>query len=63
MVQNDPEPIVVKETPAFTNNTTNSSDFEEDIFSKIEKLAALKDKNILSIEEFENKKGELLSRL
>ncbi|MGJ8745949.1 SHOCT domain-containing protein [Polaribacter sp.] len=63
LVQNDLEPIVVKETPAFTNNTTNTSDFEEDIFSKIEKLAALKDKNILSIEEFENKKGELLSRL
>lgn len=40
-----------------------ASAFEEDIFVKIEKLAALKDKNILSVEEFENKKAELLSRL
>lgn len=45
------------------NNTDNSNTFENDIFSKIEKLAALKDKGILSVEEFENKKVELLSRL
>jgi hypothetical protein len=59
VVQNEPAPIV----PVFTNNTTNNSDLEEDIFEKIEKLAALKDKNILSVEEFENKKTDLLSRL
>ncbi|WP_366183956.1 SHOCT domain-containing protein [Flavobacterium ovatum] len=52
--------IVEEPAPVFTNN---KSDFEEDIFVKIEKLAALKDKNILSIEEFENKKVDLLSRL
>ncbi|UZR95776.1 SHOCT domain-containing protein [Chondrinema litorale] len=36
---------------------------EEDIFGKIEKLAGLKDKGILTQEEFESKKSELLSRL
>ena len=58
-VQNQ-APIVEVPAQVFTNNT---SDFEEDIFVKIEKLAGLKDKNILSIEEFENKKADLLSRL
>ncbi|XMO87100.1 SHOCT domain-containing protein [Algibacter sp. AS12] len=48
-------------TPAQTE--VNNTAFEEDIFVKIEKLAALKDKSILSVEEFENKKAELLSRL
>ncbi|MGJ8760412.1 MAG: SHOCT domain-containing protein [Polaribacter sp.] len=41
----------------------NNSAFEEDIFVKIEKLAGLKDKGILSVEEFENKKSDLLNRL
>lgn len=36
---------------------------EEDIFLKIEKLADLKNKGILSKEEFDTKKSELLSRL
>ncbi len=44
------------------DNTTNNN-VEEDIFMKIEKIAGLKDKGILSAEEFENKKSELLSRL
>jgi hypothetical protein len=35
----------------------------QDIFATIEKLAALRDKNILSEEEFSAKKAELLSRL
>jgi len=43
--------------------TNNNSVFEEDIFSKIEKLAGLKDKGILTTEEFENKKADLLDRL
>lgn len=47
--------------PAPANINTN--DFEEDIFGKIEKLASLKDKNIITVEEFENKKADLLSRL
>lgn len=56
MVQNEPAPFV----PEF-NNT--NSDLEEDIFAKIEKLAGLKDKGILSEEEFSNKKIDLLNRL
>lgn len=36
---------------------------EEDIFEKIEKLASLKEKGILSEAEFEEKKKELLARL
>ncbi|MGI0015043.1 MAG: SHOCT domain-containing protein, partial [Nitrososphaera sp.] len=36
---------------------------EEDVFSKIERLAELKQKGILSEEEFAAKKAELLSRL
>ncbi|MDO6761336.1 SHOCT domain-containing protein [Tamlana sp. 2_MG-2023] len=42
---------------------TTQTDFEEDIFAKIEKLASLKDKGILSEDEFTSKKTELLSRL
>ncbi|SDR92272.1 Short C-terminal domain-containing protein [Polaribacter sp. KT25b] len=49
--------------PAESNNNVNNSAFEEDIFGKIEKLAGLKDKGILSTEEFENKKIDLLNRL
>lgn len=44
------------------NNNSNTA-FEEDIFMKIEKVAALKDKGILTEQEFENKKADLLSRL
>lgn len=43
--------------------SNNNSHLEEDIFDKIERLAGLKDKNILSVEEFESKKADLLSRL
>ena len=53
-VQNIQEPVQM--------NTMNS-DFEEDIFGKIEKLATLKEKGILSVEELEKKKTDLLSRL
>ena len=60
--QNQPEPIILESAPVL-NNTNNTTDFEEDIFSKIEKLAALKNKEILTVSEFENKKAELLSRL
>ncbi len=62
IIQNQPIEQIVQEIPvALTNNTVN--DFEEDIFVKIEKIAALKDKGILTVAEFENKKSELLSRL
>lgn len=36
---------------------------EEDIATQIEKLASLKEKNIISYEEFKAKKKELLDRL
>ena len=36
---------------------------EDNIFEKIEKLAILKDKQIITVEEFENKKKELLSKI
>jgi hypothetical protein len=41
----------------------NQSVQEEDIFAKIERLAALKQKGVISEEEFATKKAELLSRL
>ncbi|WP_299779152.1 SHOCT domain-containing protein [uncultured Formosa sp.] len=40
-----------------------NSELEEDIFNKIEKLAGLKDKGILTQDEFNSKKTDLLSRL
>lgn len=46
-------------TPQFSENTAQ----ETDIFAKIEKLADLKQKGILSENEFSAKKAELLSRL
>ncbi|WP_299060939.1 SHOCT domain-containing protein [uncultured Polaribacter sp.] len=55
IIPNKPEPI--------QEFTTNNNGLEEDIFDKIEKLAGLKDKGILSKEEFNTKKTELLSRL
>ncbi|MDO7137653.1 SHOCT domain-containing protein [Algibacter lectus] len=65
IIQNEPEPIFVEQAPVNANNNSynNNSALEEDIFMKIEKLADLKKKDILSVEEFENKKAELLSRL
>lgn len=44
-------------------NTVSNSNVDEDIFAKIEKLAGLKDKNIISVDEFENRKSALLDRL
>ena len=51
-------------TNSYNNNQNNSfNDSEQDIFGKIEKLAGLKDKGILSVEEFQSKKADLLARL
>lgn len=64
IVNNQQEPTFVEQIIApIQQEVNNANDFEEDIFVKIEKLAALKDKSILSIDEFESKKAELLSRL
>ena len=41
----------------------SASAADGDVFAAIEKLAALRDKNILSEEEFSKKKAELLSRI
>ena len=57
---NQNEQIIPDSTQVFTDN---NSDLEGDIFGKIEKLATLKDKGILSVDEFENKKSDLLNRL
>ncbi|WP_405605071.1 SHOCT domain-containing protein [Polaribacter sp. Asnod1-A03] len=53
VINNEPVQEFVEQTSAV----------EEDIFAKIEKLAGLKDKGILSNVEFDNKKTDLLSRL
>jgi hypothetical protein len=42
---------------------TDETVAKEDIFAKIERLAELKEKNILSEEEFATKKAELLSKI
>lgn len=44
-------------------NVSDSSKNNEDIYSEIERLSALKDKGILTEEEFSKKKAELLSRI
>jgi hypothetical protein len=61
VVENIVAPIA--DAPMQAVNNTSNNAFEEDVFDKIEKLAGLKDKGILSVEEFENKKTDLLNRL
>ena len=51
------------EKPPRTGSDTPAGSQETDIFSKIERLADLKQKGILSEEEFAAKKAELLKRL
>ncbi|MGR8965066.1 SHOCT domain-containing protein [Rhizobium leguminosarum] len=46
-----------------SNQTRSFANLEEDIFDKIERLASLHAKGILTDKEFEAKKSELLSRL
>ncbi|HEX5656185.1 MAG TPA: SHOCT domain-containing protein [Polyangiales bacterium] len=45
------------------SSSSSSSDNEADIFAKIEKLANLRQKGVLSDDEFNAKKAELLSRI
>jgi len=67
-VDNEPVQKPVQSQPA-TDNIQQSPDNlqavnnESDIFSAIEKLAALKEKGILTDSEYSSKKAELLSRL
>ncbi len=62
------QPIIespIKDTNSMIKNevVNKVNAAEEDIFDKIERLAGLKDKGILSENEFDSKKIELLSRL
>lgn len=47
----------------FAKNAQNKKDSDDDIISSIERLAKLKDTGIITQEEFEKKKLELLSRI
>jgi hypothetical protein len=61
-----PPPPVYSDTPApqsFPPASQQGSQSSDDIFNRIERLAELHQKNILSSEEFAAKKAELLSRL
>ncbi|EDY82588.1 hypothetical protein VDG1235_2211 [Verrucomicrobiia bacterium DG1235] len=49
--------------PTNVQMSASSDANEQDIFNKIERLAALKEKGILTDEEFSSKKAELLQRL
>ena len=62
-VQQQPAQIIQEPIQEVAQNNNTNTAFEEDIFMKIEKVAALKDKGILTEQEFENKKADLLSRL
>lgn len=62
-VGQQPEPILQEPIQQNAQNNTTNTNFEEDIFMKIEKIAGLKDKGILTEQEFENKKADLLNRL
>ena len=49
--------------PAIEQDSSPTKEQESDIFTAIERLGGLRDKGLLSEEEFANKKSELLSRL
>ena len=59
-MQHQPQPA-----PSFQANVVNApfTNQESDVFGAIEKLAALKDKGILTDTEYSTKKAELLARL
>jgi hypothetical protein len=51
------------EQPNFQRDESQATVDEQDIFNKIERLATLKEKGILTEDEFSSKKAELLQRL
>ena len=63
IVPQQPAQIIQEPIQEVAQNNNANTAFEEDIFMKIEKIAGLKDKGILTAQEFENKKADLLSRL
>jgi hypothetical protein len=60
-----PAPAAPSYSPSFTPSPTtySSASADGDIFSRIEKLADLQTRGILSVQEFAAKKAELLSRI
>ena len=67
-IDNEPVQKTAQSQPATTSIQQSPDNLqginkEEDIFAAIEKLAALKDKGILTDSEYSDKKAELLSRL
>lgn len=58
-----PSPILTPAPGAPVAQTTVSTEAEDDIFAKIERLAALHAKGILTDEEYTSKKADLLGRL
>jgi hypothetical protein len=65
VISTDNVPVHSQAAPSFQANPVNKavSPQEADIFAAIEKLAALKDKGILTDTEYSTKKAELLARL
>lgn len=61
----NPAPVVPFQVPAASGSTSQSQPqaASEDIFAKIERLAELRQKGVLTDDEFNAKKSELLSRL
>ena len=63
----EPEPVVPEpiqtDLPRTEANPVSAAADESDIFAKIERLAALHAKGILSDEEYQSKKAELLDRI
>ncbi|MDP2902242.1 MAG: SHOCT domain-containing protein [Methylovulum sp.] len=59
------QPGKLSATPSYYEDSVNTAQLlqEADIFGTIEKLAGLKDKGILTDDEFNRKKAELLARL
>ncbi len=66
LMQHQPQPQPQPQpAPSFQANVVNApfTNQESDVFGAIEKLAALKDKGILTDTEYSTKKAELLARL
>lgn len=59
---NAPQPVIPSPTLS-TFGSTGGQESEQDVFAKIERLADLKQKGVLSEEEFNAKKAELLARI
>ena len=64
VISRNGQSVEVGVAPAPASNSSGAgSGFEADLFSAIERLAALKSSGILTEQEFSTKKAELLARL